>query len=82
MNDLVLNRIRVKKRKTLCGTPLPKVSPAPGERGAPFKGIRIPESLKFLLLESRIREHTFVGSGILDLGIRNTTQGIRNPTND
>ena len=34
------------------------------------KGIRIPESVKFLLVES----------GILGFGIRNTGQGNRNPT--
>ena len=38
---------------------------------APCKGIRIPESRKFLLVES----------GILGFGIQNTAQGIRNPTN-
>ena len=38
---------------------------------APCKGIRNPESGKFLLVES----------GILGFGIRNTAQGIRNPTN-
>ena len=42
---------------------------------APCKGIRIPESVKFLLVESRIRE-TFA------CGIRNTDQGIQNPTSD
>ena len=36
---------------------------------APCKGIRIPESSKFLLVEW----------GILDVGIQNTAQGIRNP---
>ena len=35
-------------------------------------GIRIPESVKFLLVESEI----------LDFGIRDTAQGIWNPTND
>ena len=34
------------------------------------KGIRIPESVKFFLVES----------GILSIGIQNTAQGIRNPT--
>ena len=38
---------------------------------APCKGIRILESGKFLLVESRI----------LGFAIRNTAQGIRNPTN-
>ena len=75
MTYLVLNRIRVKKRKNLGGTPLPKLSPTPGERGALYKGIRIPESVKFLLVESSIREHIFAGSRILGFG-------IRNPTND
>ena len=37
---------------------------------APCKGIRIPESRNFLLVES----------GILGFGIRNPAQGIRNPT--
>ena len=36
----------------------------------PCKGIRIPESRKFLLVES----------GIMGFGIQNTAQGIRNPT--
>ena len=39
---------------------------------APCKGIRIPESGNFLLLES----------GILGFGIRNPALGIRNPTKD
>ena len=39
---------------------------------APCKGIRIPESRNFLLLES----------GILGFGIRNPALGIRNPTKD
>ena len=73
MNYLVLNRSRVKKRKNLGDPPLPKLSPTPGERGALYKGIRIPESVKFLLVESRIREHIFAGSGILGFGIWNTT---------
>ena len=37
---------------------------------APFKGIRILESVKFLLVES----------GILGFGIRNSAQEIKNPT--
>ena len=39
---------------------------------APCKGIRIPESRNFLLVES----------GILGFGIRNPALGIRNPTKD
>ena len=39
---------------------------------APYKGIRIPESGKFLLVESKMR-----GFGIL-----NTAQGIQNSTDD
>ena len=39
---------------------------------APCKGIRIPECWKIFLMESRI----------LGFGIRNTAQGVRNPTND
>ena len=39
---------------------------------APRKGIRIPESGKILQVELEI----------LGFGIRNTSQGIRNPTND
>ena len=39
---------------------------------APCKGIRIPESRNFLLLES----------GILGFGIRNPALRIRNPTKD
>ena len=42
------------------------------EQSRPWKGIRITESRKILLMES----------GILGIGIRNTTQEIRNPTND
>ena len=41
-------------------------------RLAPCKGIRIPESRNFLLVES----------GILGFEIRNPAQGIRNPTKD
>ena len=37
-----------------------------------FSGIRIPEFGEFWCVES----------GILGFGIRNTAQGIRNPTND
>ena len=39
---------------------------------APCKGIRIPESVKFLLVES----------GILGFGIRNTALRIRKPIKD
>ena len=39
---------------------------------APCKGIRIPESKNFLLVES----------GILGFGIRNPALRIRNPTKD
>ena len=42
------------------------------------KGIRIPESGKFLLLESGNRENFLVKSGILGFGIRNTVQEIWN----
>ena len=38
----------------------------------PFKGIWIPESGKFLLVDSRI----------LDFGMRNTAVAVRNPTNN
>ena len=48
----------------------------------PYKGIWIPESGKILLMESGILEILLVESEILGLGIRNTTQGIRNPTKD
>ena len=41
-------------------------------RLAPCKGIRIPESRNFLLVQS----------GILGFGIRNPALGIRNPTKD
>ena len=54
------------------------------KRKNPFtscKRIRIPECKKFLLVESRIWENLLVESEILDFGIRNTAQGIRNPTN-
>ena len=40
------------------------------------------ESDKILLLESWIWEILLLESGILGSGIRNTAQGIRNPTND
>ena len=39
---------------------------------APCKGIRIPESVKFFLVES----------GILGFGTQNTAQGIRNPNKE
>ena len=39
---------------------------------APFKGLWIPESRKFLLVKS----------GILGFGVRNTFQGNRNPADD
>ena len=42
---------------------------------APCKGIRIPESKKLLLVESR-------WSGMLGFGIRHIVQGIRNPSKD
>ena len=48
----------------------------------PYKAIWIPESGKILLMESGILEILLVESEILGLGIRNTTQGIRNPTKD
>ena len=43
---------------------------------------RIPESKKFVLVESRIWENLLVESGILGFGIQNTAQGIRNPSKD
>ena len=46
------------------------------------KGIRIPESKRVLLFGSRIRENFLVESHILGFGIRNTAQGIRNPTDN
>ena len=49
---------------------------------APFKGIGIPESRKFLPVESGILEILLVESGILSLGIRNTAVGIQNLTNN
>ena len=45
-------------------------------------GIRIPESKKVLLVGSRIWQNFLVESQILGFGIRNTAQGIRNPTNN
>ena len=42
------------------------------ENIVPYKGIGIPDSPKFILLES----------GIFGFRIRNTAQGIRYPTND
>ena len=51
---------------------------------APCKGLRTPESGKFLLVESRIREVYLVESGIPGFGIRDIAQGIqigiRNPS--
>ena len=47
-------------------------SQAQDQSFAPCKGIRIPESRNFLLVES----------GILGFGIRNPALGIRNPTKD
>ena len=61
---------------------------------APCKGLRIPESGKILLMESGIQlkeSRIHLTIGIRDptdkhwnrvSGIRNTTQGILNPTND
>ena len=49
---------------------------------AQCKGIWIPESSKFLLVEFGIRKKLAVKSGILGFGIRNRAQGIRNPTNE
>ena len=46
---------------------------------APCKGIRIPESGKFLWIWNP--GNWVVESEILGFGIPNTTQGIRNPTN-
>ena len=45
-------------------------------------GIRIPESKKVSLVGSRIWENLLVESQILDFGIRNTAQGIGNPTDN
>ena len=47
-----------------------------------LKGIRIPESGKFLLMQYEIQWSVAVESGILASGIWNTAQGIRNPTRD
>ena len=52
------------------------------DTSSPCKGICIPESSKFLLVESEIRENLLVESRILGFGIRDTARGIRNPTND
>ena len=41
----------------------------------PCKGIQIPDSMKFLLVESGTRESFACGT-------RDTAQGIRNPTKD
>ena len=47
---------------------------------APCKRIRIPESVKALLVESGIRENlAVVEPGILGFGIQNTAQGILKP---
>ena len=48
----------------------------------PCKVIRIPESEKFLLVESGMGEILIVESRILGFGIRNTAYGIQNPAND
>ena len=49
---------------------------------AQCKGIWIPESSKFLLVEFGILEKFAVESGVLGFGIRNTAQEIQNATND
>ena len=43
---------------------------------------RIPESGKFLLADTGIGENLLAESGILGFRIRNTAQGVWNPTND
>ena len=48
---------------------------------APCKRIRTLESGKCLLVESVIREIWVLESRILGIGIQNTAQGIRSPTN-
>ena len=48
-------------------------------RIAQYKGIQIPESGKFLLVESGIRKTFLEESGILGSETRNTAQEIRNP---
>ena len=49
----------------------------------PSKRIRIQESRKFLLVvETRMEESFLVETGILGFAIRETAEGIRNPTND
>ena len=48
-------------------------------RIAPYKGIQIPESGKFLLVESGIRKTFLEESGILGSETRKTAQEIRNP---
>ena len=49
---------------------------------APCKRIRTLESGQRLLVESVIREIWVVESRILGIGMQNTAQGIRSPTND
>ena len=62
-----------KNKQTTTTTPLSiACEPALRPHHTPCKEIWIPESGNFLLVEF----------GILGLGIRNTAQGIRNPTND
>ena len=51
-------------QRTVCFQPDGAFDPSP-----PCEGIQIPQSWKFLLVES----------GILGLGVRNTAVGIRNP---
>lgn len=49
----------------------------------PSKRIRIKESRKFLLVvETRMGESFLVETGILGFAIRETAEGIRNPTKD
>ena len=48
---------------------------------ASCKGIRIPQSGKFSLMESGIRKNSVRGFGVLDFEILNTAQGIRNLVN-
>ena len=48
----------------------------------PCKGFWIPNSGKFLPVESGIHKLLVVKSGIVGFGIQNAAQGIQNPAND
>ena len=73
LNGTWKGKTKRKNKQTTTTTPLSiACEPALRPHHTPCKELWIPESGNFLLVEF----------GILGLGIRNTAQGIRNPTND